>query len=157
MKRIFCFLATLVLSLSILCSCDVSALLGQLGIGGGANNGAGNSGEGECLHEDTYFTVVDPTCTENGSRTQLCRNCEEFKKVETIPALYHDLVSHEASPATCTEDGYYAYFTCTRCDYSSKQTQKAFDHDFSTWIIDSRATCAGIVSTFLNSSQLRQS
>lgn len=35
------------------------------------------------------------------------------------PALGHDLVSHAAKEATCTEIGYAAYETCTRCDYTT--------------------------------------
>lgn len=141
MKRIVCLLAMLIMSITLLCSCDVSAILGQLGIGGGANNGAGEGGEGECLHEDTYFVVTDPTCTEKGTRTQLCRDCEDFKKVETIPALYHDLVSHEGKDVTCTEDGYYEYFTCTRCTYSTKIVRRALGHSFTVAVTDSEPTC----------------
>ncbi len=43
----------------------------------------------------------------------------------------HDLTSHEAKAATCTEIGWDAYETCKRagCDYTTYQELPALDHD----------------------------
>ena len=46
-----------------------------------------------------------------------------------IPALKHDLVPHEAQAPTCTEIGWDAYETCSRCDYTTYQEIPALNHD----------------------------
>ena len=53
----------------------------------------------------------EATCTE----AQTCISCG----VEIAPALGHDYVDHEAQAATCTEIGWEAYQTCSRCDYTT--------------------------------------
>ena len=45
-------------------------------------------------------------------------------------ALGHDLEHHEAKPATCTENGWEAYDTCTRCDYTTYVEIAAKGHTF---------------------------
>lgn len=60
--------------------------------------------------------------------------------------LGHDLVTHEAKSATCTEDGYKEYVTCKRCDYSTleKSIITAYGHLYGKttyeWS-DDNATC----------------
>ena len=51
------------------------------------------------------------TCTS----AQTCSVCG----TELKAALGHDLQHHEAQAATCTEIGWDAYDTCSRCDYST--------------------------------------
>ena len=41
----------------------------------------------------------------------------------------HDLVQHEAKAPTCTEIGWDAYETCSRCDYTTYAEQPALNHD----------------------------
>ena len=41
----------------------------------------------------------------------------------------HDLVQHDAQAPTCTEIGWDAYETCTRCDYSTYKEIAALGHD----------------------------
>ena len=63
------------------------------------------------------------TCTEAGGydRVIYCAVCntEMSRTHETVLALGHDTVSHGAKPATCTEIGWEAYDTCSRCDYTT--------------------------------------
>ena len=40
----------------------------------------------------------------------------------------HDLVQHEAKAPTCTEKGWNAYETCSRCDYTTYAEQPALNH-----------------------------
>lgn len=60
--------------------------------------------------------------------------------------LGHDLVTHEAKNATCTQDGYKEYQTCNRCDYSTyeKSIIPAYGHLYGKttyeWS-DDNATC----------------
>lgn len=77
--------------------------------------------EGEPIKED----IVEPTCLESGSYhlKTYCKECHELLNDElvNVPALGHDLIHHDAKEATCTEIGYNAYDTCSRCDYSTYQ------------------------------------
>ena len=41
----------------------------------------------------------------------------------------HDLVHHDAKAPTCTEIGWYAYDTCSRCDYTTYAELPALNHD----------------------------
>ena len=42
----------------------------------------------------------------------------------------HDLVRHAGKAATCTKEGYKAYDTCSRCDYTTYEEIPALGHDF---------------------------
>ena len=42
----------------------------------------------------------------------------------------HDLVQHDAQAPTCTEIGWDAYETCSRCDYSTYAEKPALGHDY---------------------------
>ena len=42
----------------------------------------------------------------------------------------HDLVQHAAKAPTCTEIGWDAYDTCSRCDYTTYAEQPALNHDY---------------------------
>ena len=65
----------------------------------------------------------EPTCTEAGSYDLVtyCTddNVELSREGQTIPALGHDLVHHDAKAPTVTEIGWEAYDTCTRCSYTT--------------------------------------
>lgn len=41
----------------------------------------------------------------------------------------HDLVQHAAKAPTCTEKGWNAYETCSRCDYTTRKELPALNHD----------------------------
>ena len=45
-----------------------------------------------------------------------------------LPALNHALEQHEAQAPTCTEIGWDAYETCSRCDYTTYAEQPALNH-----------------------------
>ncbi|MBR4881910.1 MAG: hypothetical protein IKU19_08240, partial [Clostridia bacterium] len=66
---------------------------------------------------------VKATCTEDGhyDKVYYCVVCggEESRRTITTTATGHNLVDHEAKEATCTEIGWNAYQTCTKCDYST--------------------------------------
>ena len=68
---------------------------------------------------------MEPTCTEDGSYDLVtyCSHCHQEleRQLITIPALNHDIVEHDGKAATCTENGWQAYQTCTRCNYTTYQ------------------------------------
>lgn len=72
----------------------------------------------ELEHTHRYTEAITPaTCTEAGLKTYICTCGDSY--TEIIPALGHDLSHHDAKAVTCTEAGWAAYDTCTRCDYST--------------------------------------
>ena len=84
---------------------------------------------------------VEPTCTVDGSYDEVvyCTVCRtELRRTpKTIDAMGHALTHHDAQAATCTEKGWDAYDTCSRCNYTT-YNEIAIDlsnHDFDggTW------------------------
>ena len=70
--------------------------------------------------------------------------CTEAAKCEACGVAYgkplgHDRIDHEAKAPTCTEIGWDAYQTCSRCDYTTYKEKPALGH--------SGATGAGIAPT----------
>ena len=86
-----------------------------------------------------WKTTEEATCTKTGSREHECSACGH-KETETISALGHDIVNHEAKAPTCTAVGWDAYDTCTRCDYTTYAEKSATGH---TEVVDAAvaATC----------------
>lgn len=77
----------------------------------------------------------DATCVADGDYTtaHVCQLCqmvyEDTVENFVIPALGHDVVEHEAQAPTCTEIGWDAYETCTRCeDYNTFVEIDALGH-----------------------------
>ena len=60
------------------------------------------------------------TCTT----AQICTVCD----VQLDAALGHDEVTHEAQAPTCTEIGWDAYVTCSRCDYTTYVEKAKLGH-----------------------------
>ena len=56
----------------------------------------------------------------------MCDVCNEYYG----QMLDHDYVMHDAQAATCTEIGWAAYATCSRCDYSGYAEKPALGHDY---------------------------
>ena len=76
--------------------------------------------------------VTAPTCTADGKHDDVvyCSYCdgELERKTVTDEALGHDLAKHDAKAATCTEKGWEAYETCSRCDYTTYKEIAALGH-----------------------------
>ena len=71
--------------------------------------------------EVTSSVITAPTCTESGLTKHtavVTFNGREYTDTHTeiVAALGHDLIHHDAKAATCTEIGWDAYDTCSRCD-----------------------------------------
>ena len=82
-------------------------------------------------HKEVKDKAVDPTCTKSGlSEGTHCFVCGEVVKEQTVlPALGHDETEHAARTVTCTEPGWNAYITCSRCNYTTYEEIKALGHD----------------------------
>ena len=77
-------------------------------------------------------TTTPPTCTETGLGTEVC-SCGYSRNEVTIPAC-HTLVQHPAQSPTCTEDGWFAYETCERCDYTTFVALPKLGHTYENGI-----------------------
>ena len=75
---------------------------------------------------------VAATCVNGGSYDEVvyCSVCkaEMTREAKTTEALGHDYIDHDGKAATCTEKGWKAYQTCSRCDYTSYQEIPATGH-----------------------------
>ncbi len=82
-----------------------------------------------CEHSyGDWQQITAPSCTAKGVEQRTCALCGNVEERE-VDALGHDIVSHEAKDATCTEAGHNAYDTCSRCDYTTYAEVDALDHD----------------------------
>lgn len=78
-----------------------------------------------CYKVDTAScTGGTATCTAKA----VCEACGgEYGEKDPIN---HDLVQHEAKAPTCTEKGWNAYETCSRCDHTTYTELPALNHDY---------------------------
>ena len=96
----------------------------------------------EAEHSWNTGEITTPaTCTEAGLKTYTCSVCSA-KKPEPINATGHDLVSHEAKAPTCTEIGWNAYVTCSRCNYTTYAELPASGHDWADATCTEPRTCS---------------
>ncbi len=88
-----------------------------------------------CNHNKIVDNPVLPTCTESGlTQGSHCDICGEVvEQQQVIPALGHDEVHHDAKAPTCTDIGWDAYVTCSRCEYTTYGEKAATGH---TEVID---------------------
>ena len=75
-----------------------------------------------------YVTETSATCTKTGWEYHECKICER-QSGRPIPAG-HNLVHHEAQTATCTANGWNAYDTCNKCDYTTYREIPPAGHNF---------------------------
>ena len=90
----------------------------------------------------TTIEAIDPTCTADGRTERIvCSDCGAvLSESVIIPALGHDTVTHEAQEPTCTDIGWNAYETCSRCDYSTYVEIPALEHDIQAYEVQ-EPTC----------------
>ena len=103
-------------------------------------------------HDFSEWNVTkEATCTGNGSRERTCSICN-YKEIEDIPALGHEMVHTPAKDATCTEAGNIEYWTCSRCgemfsDEAGTTPVEEKDaviaakgHSYGDWVVTKEAT-----------------
>ncbi len=81
------------------------------------------------------------TCTDTGIETRICE-CGE-SETRTVEALGHAIVHHAAKAATCTEKGWAAYDTCSRCNYSTYKEIAATGHHHNAVVTAPTCTAKG--------------
>ena len=80
-------------------------------------------------HSFSDWTVTrEATCTETGEESRSCSQCGTTETQEI--AAGHSLTKYEQKMPTCTEPGWKAYETCSRCDYTTYVEVAATGHTF---------------------------
>ena len=87
--------------------------------------------------------VFAPTCTVKGYTTYTCSDCGDSYIDDYVDSLGHDRIHHEAKAATCTEIGWEAYDTCSRCDYTTYKEIAATGHDYDAVVTEPTCTEKG--------------
>ena len=76
-----------------------------------------------------WYVTVEATCTTDGEERHDCSRCEHYE-TRVVEKLGHDLIHHDAVAPTCTEIGWDAYDTCSRCDYTTYVEIPATGHTY---------------------------
>ena len=95
-------------------------------------------------HTDGSWIVdKEATCTENGSKHQICSVCGVTIKTETISSKGHTDEVVPGKTATCTEDGLTEGKKCSVCGVTTlaQETIPAKGHTDGSWTVDKEATC----------------
>ena len=96
-------------------------------------------------HTEEEIPAVAATCETTGMTVGVkCSVCHEVLTApEQTDALGHDEVAHEAKEPTCTEIGWDAYVTCSRCDYTTYAEKASLGHTAGEAVSENevKATC----------------
>lgn len=68
-----------------------------------------------CLHSNCESINIPATCTEDGSLTELCKDCGKVVSSESIPATGHAEIPDEAVAPTCAATGLTEGTHCSVC------------------------------------------
>lgn len=88
---------------------------------------------------------VAATCTENGyTGDTVCNGCGAVvTKGKTVTSSGHDTVWHSAKNPTCTAVGWYGYYTCKNCDYTTYRERSMLDHSITHTLQEATCTADG--------------
>ena len=84
---------------------------------------------------DSSYVISSPAkCEIDGVGTYTANFVNPLFTSQTkniaLPKLGHDFIHHDGQASTCTEKGWNAYDTCSRCDYTSKVETDALGHEY---------------------------
>ena len=83
--------------------------------------------EEEHIHEwNDWIVFLEETCENAGWKARDCKECG-YTEMYILHAT-HVLINHSAKTQTCTEIGWDAYVTCSRCDYTTYIEKSALGH-----------------------------
>lgn len=97
---------------------------------------------GHAFPEDGFQVQDEATCEEDGLKTCVCERCGETIS-EVIPALGHDPVAEEGTPATCDKDGSTGEVVCKRCGETLEESEviPALGHDWGAPVVIEEPKC----------------
>lgn len=95
-----------------------------------------------CAHANKTSTVTkEPTCTETGTQSSVCKDCGATLGTETISAKGHSFGAWEvATPATCTAEGVEKR-ACTVCGHEETRATAKAAHTPGEWEVTKEAAC----------------
>ena len=137
--------------------------LGMCYICGGSYYGGHDWGEWSSAGNGTHirnckncYKVDTASCT-GGTATctakAVCEACgAEYGEKDSNN---HDLEQHAAKAPTCTEIGWNAYETCSRCDYTTRKELPALNHDYQAVTVE--PTCEADGYTVFTCSRCKDS
>ena len=76
-------------------------------------------------HKDIEEETTEPTCTEGGKVSEVCKDCGAVISETVIPAKGHTEVKEHKDP-TETEDGYKSYLYRLYVQYYGKQDEEIY-------------------------------
>ncbi len=91
-------------------------------------------------HDHQWTTVTEADCENNGLKQNKCTVCGDVAEEEVISKLGHKVTEYSAKAPTCTEIGWDAYVTCSRCDYTTYVEKEALGHDWNNGYITKEPT-----------------
>ena len=145
MKKLFLLMIVLLASMFLLCSCECKHKeLSEADCITPQKCLKCNASIGEALgHTDGEWIIdQEPSCTEDGSKHQICSVCNATIKTEILTKLGHidgDWITDEEP--TCTEDGS-KHQICSVCNVTIKtETLTKLGHTNGAWITDKEASC----------------
>lgn len=93
-------------------------------------------------HKYSNYLMM-PNCTEQGYTLHACPSCGDSYKDTYVDPLGHDEIEHDAQAPTCTEKGWDAYVTCSRCKYTTYNEIPATGHTYSSVVTAPTCTTQG--------------
>ena len=89
----------------------------------------------------SWDSFIRATCIAKGEDRRYCPcGAYESRVVEIDPSA-HEIVHHDGNKETCTEIGWRAYDSCSRCNFTTYEEIPALGHDYGDWFIYTSATC----------------
>lgn len=83
-----------------------------------------------CQHTSTSTSTIDPTCTDAGSETITCNDCNEIVGYEEIAPRGHSWGEGvQTTDPTCTVKGV-STFTCSNCDNVKTEAVDIIEHNY---------------------------
>ena len=86
-----------------------------------------------CTHPNTLSVHKDAFCNTNGFDRVICVDCNKIVSEAKITALGHDIQKQAAQAPTCTNVGWEAHDTCSRCNYSTYKEISPIGHDLKSF------------------------
>ena len=103
------------------------------------------SEERRSSHSFSEHKQSEATCVSPAKYLGTCSDCGFYRTYDRgdIDPNNHDLIRHEAKAATCTEVGWKAYDTCSRCDYTTYEELANGGHSLTHYAAQA-PTCAEV-------------
>ena len=93
---------------------------------------------------DYFYTVVEPTCSEQGYTVGECSVCGDIGEITYTPQLPHDFGEWETvTPASCENEGEQVRH-CKTCGFVENQAIPP-EHDYKPFVIESTCVSQGYV------------